>query len=151
MARLRETIATSLPVERAFAFVADFANSSTWDPGVAWSERLGEGPLAVGARYRLGVEVGGWVTPMEYRITELEAPRRVVLVGRGFGVAAVDEIEFQPTETGSQIDYTADIRLTGLFRLLEPFAGRAFARIAHEARRGMQESLDALAARDGAA
>jgi carbon monoxide dehydrogenase subunit G len=145
VAHLRETIATSLPVEKAFAFVADFANASQWDPGVAWSERLDDGPLAVGARYRLGVRMAGRVAPMEYQVTHLEASRRVVLAGRGRGVAAVDDITFSPTETGSQVEYSADIRLTGLFRLLEPLAGGAFARLARHAREGMQRRLDELA------
>jgi carbon monoxide dehydrogenase subunit G len=145
VAQLRETIATSLSVEEAFAFVADFANASQWDPGVAWSERLDDGPLAVGARYLLGVRMAGRVSPMVYQVTHLEANRRVVLAGRGRGVAAVDEITFSPTETGSQLDYSADIRLTGLLRLVEPFAGGAFERIARDAREGMQRRLDELA------
>jgi carbon monoxide dehydrogenase subunit G len=147
MARLRESLVTSLPVEQAFAFVADFANSARWDPGVAWSQRLDAGPLAVGARYRLGVRMAGRVAPMEYRISELEPDRRVVLVGKGSGVEAVDEIRFTPTPMGTQIDYSADIRLTGLLRLVEPFAGRAFASIASNAREGMQRTLDEMAER----
>jgi carbon monoxide dehydrogenase subunit G len=146
MARLRETIVTNLAPERAFAFVADFANSARWDPGVASSERLDDGPLAVGARYRLGVRMAGRVAPMEYRITELEPNRRVVLVGRGSNVEAVDEIAFEPTpEGGTRVDYSADIRLTGLLQLIKPLTGRAFASIARNARQGMQRTLDELA------
>jgi carbon monoxide dehydrogenase subunit G len=150
MARLRESLNTSLSSEKAFAFVADFANAAQWDPGVAWSKRLDDGPLAPGARYRLGVRMAGWVAPMEYLITELEAGRRVVLAGKGSGVSAVDEIRFTPAADGTQIDYSADIQLTGLLRLLEPFTGRAFANTARNAREGMQRTLDAMADEHGA-
>src|SRR5574338_648511 len=83
MAILRERIETSLPIADAFAFVADFANAERWDPGVATSIRLDDGPVRVGATYRLGIRMGGRVAPMEYEITRLEPGHRVVLAGRG--------------------------------------------------------------------
>jgi carbon monoxide dehydrogenase subunit G len=148
MTRLHETIETSLPVEEAFAFVADFANSQHWDPGVATSERIDNGPVGVGARYRLGVRMRGRVAPMEYRITTFDAPRRVVLAGEGSNVSAVDDIRFAPRAdgTGTRIEYLADIRLGGWMRLVEPFAGGAFRTLAENAVRGMREALEARVA-----
>jgi carbon monoxide dehydrogenase subunit G len=142
MAILRERIETALPIEEAFAFVADFATSAQWDPGVASAQRLDAGPLGVGARYRLHVRMGRRVTPMDYEVTAFEPLRRVVLAGTGSGVAAEDEIVFEATPTGTRIDYTADIRIRGLMRLATPFAGGALARIARDARDGMQRALD---------
>lgn len=146
MAILRERIETSLAIDDAFAFVADFANAAQWDPGVASAERIDAGPLGVGARYRLGIRMGGRVAPMDYRVTAFEPLRRVVLAGTGSGVEAEDEIAFEATGTGTRIDYTADIRLRGLMRLATPFAGGALARIARDARDGMQRALDRRAA-----
>jgi carbon monoxide dehydrogenase subunit G len=145
MAVLRERIDSRLGREDAFAFIADFANAERWDPGVASSVRVGDGPVGVGTRYRLGIRMGGRVAPMEYEITTFQPPHRVVLAGRGSGVTAVDEISFNATATGSAIDYVADIRLGGPMRLLEPFARGAFRRIAENARAGMQRTLDELA------
>ncbi len=149
MTRLHEIIETALPIEDAFAFIADFANSRHWDPGVATSERIDAGPVELGARYRLGVRTRGRVAPMEYRITTLEAPRRVVLTGEGSNVFAVDEIRFEPTGNGTRIDYTADIRLGGWMRLVQPFAGGAFEKLAKDAVGGMQRALDERAAAGG--
>jgi carbon monoxide dehydrogenase subunit G len=146
MTILRERIETSLPIDDAFAFVADFANSAQWDPGVASAERIDAGPLGVGARYRLGIRMGGRVAPMDYRVTVFEPLRRVVLAGAGSGVEAEDEIVFEATPTGTRIDYTADIRLRGLMHLATPFAGGALARTARDARDGMQRALDRRAA-----
>ena len=151
MAILREQILTSLPLDEAFAFVADFANAAAWDPGVASSERLNPGPVEVGARYRLGIRMGGRVAPMDYVITVLDPLSRVVLTGAGSGVAAVDDLRFAATESGTRIDYVADIRLKGLLRLAAPFAGGAFARIARDGRDGMQRALDQRARESRAA
>ena len=142
---LREQIETSLPVATTFSFVADFANAERWDPGVASSERLSDGPIAAGTRYRLGVRMRGKVSPMVYEVAVWEPDRRVVLKGSGSGVVATDEIRFEATPTGTRIDYIADIRLKGLLALATPFAGGTFRRIARDARDGMQRALDALA------
>jgi carbon monoxide dehydrogenase subunit G len=143
--RLNGQIQTPLGPDAAFTYVADFANSMHWDPGVATSERINDGPVGVGARYRLGVRLGGRVAPMEYRISAFEPPHRVVLVGEGSGVSAVDEIRFSPAGAGTRIDYGADIRLGGALRLVQPFLGRAFAKLGRDALTGMQRALDARA------
>ena len=85
----------------------------------------------------------GRVAPMEYRITTYEPPTRVVLTGAGSNVSAVDEIRFETTPSGgTAIDYTADIRLGGWMRLVQPFVGGTFEKIAKDALGGMQRALD---------
>jgi carbon monoxide dehydrogenase subunit G len=145
MTRLDRSIETRLAVDEAFAFVADFANAMRWDPGVASSEALDQGPVGLGSRYRLGVRLGSRVAPMEYRITAFEPPKRVVLAGEGSGITAVDDIRFTPSGAGTRIDYTADIRLGGLLRLAQPFLGRAFDSLGRNAVEGMRATLDARA------
>lgn len=146
MPTIHETIETNLDPEAAFAFVADFANAPAWDPGTATSARIDDGPVGVGARYRLGVRMRGRVVPMEYRIVVHEAPYRVVLEGEGSGVRARDDITFAPRSGGGTwIDYTADIHLTDWKGILEPLLGGAFAKIGRAARDGMERALDEIA------
>jgi carbon monoxide dehydrogenase subunit G len=145
MTRLQERIQTSLPIEEAFAYVADFANAQEWDPGVETAERIDEGPVGVGARYQLGVYRGKRVAPMDYEITTFEPPHRVVLVGSGSGVSATDDIRFASTGNGTTIDYSADIRLGGLLRLAQPFLGGAFDKVARNAADGMERTLRRMA------
>lgn len=141
MTTLKERIDTTLPIEAAFAYIADFANAQEWDPGVETAERIDHGPIGVGARYRLGVHLGGRVAPMEYRIAAFEPPSRVVLTGSGSGVSAVDEIRFERVKTGTRIDYTAEIRLGGLLQFIQPFLGGAFRNVARKAADGMRRTL----------
>lgn len=145
MTTIHEQIETRLDLEPAFAYVADFANASTWDPGTATSERVDSGPVGVGARFHLEVRIGGRVAPMTYRIDTFEPPHRVVLIGSGSGVSAVDDIRFERTATGTRIDYRADIRLGGLLGLLQPFLGGRFEKIGRDAAAGMRRTLDDLA------
>ena len=146
MPRLHETIETRLPVDETFAFVADFANCPAWDPNTVSSERLDPGPVGVGARYALEVWQRGSVVPMEYRVVTWEPGRRVVLAGEGSNVRATDEIRFASTPTGTRVDYMAEIGLTGWLRLIEPFAGSAFDKLAKDAAAGMERALEDRAA-----
>jgi carbon monoxide dehydrogenase subunit G len=114
---------------------------------VAFARRLDDGPVGPGARYELGVRMGKRVAPMEYRITVYDRPERVVLTGSGSGVDAVDDIRFEPSSDGTIIDYTADIRLGGLLRLVQPFLGGTFERIGRDAASGMERTLEARAGR----
>src|SRR4051812_43213845 len=113
MARIHETIETTLPVEQAFAFIADFSNSPKWDPGTASATAVGDPSPRPGAEYLLGVRMAGRVAPMTYRIVSIEQDERVLLHGDGANVSAVDDIRFERTAHGTRIDYTADIELTG--------------------------------------
>jgi len=148
MARLHEIVLTPLPVERAFAYVANFANSSRWDPNTASSESLGDPTPRVGARYQLGVRLASRVVPMEYRIAALSPNKRVVLTGTGSGVETVDDIRFERTPDGTRVEYGADLRLHGWLRLLAPLAERAFAAVGRNARDGLQRALDEMAQAD---
>ena len=148
MTRIHERIATSLPIDAAFDYVSDFANSQEWDPGTTSSRRLDDGPVGPGARYGLTVRMGGRVAPMEYHIRDFDRPRRVVLVGSGSNVNALDEISFERAGNGTVVDYTADIRLGGLLRLAEPFLGGTFEKIGRDAAAGMSAALEDLAAQD---
>ena len=142
MPTLHERIETTLPLAETFAFVGDFANAVAWDPGVADSQRLDDGPIGVGSRYQLAVRMAGRMAPMAYTVTAYELDRRVVLHGSGSGVEAEDAIDFGADGGRTVIDYPATIRLLGIRRLVEPFLGGTFRRIARDARDGMQAALD---------
>jgi carbon monoxide dehydrogenase subunit G len=147
MTRIQERIETALPLDEAFDYIADFANSQEWDPGTVASRPLDDGPVGPGSRYALEVRIGSRVAPMEYRIRDFDRPHRVVLTGSGSGVEAVDDIRFERLGQRTIIDYTADIRLGGLLRFVQPFLGGAFRKIGRDAAAGMTEALARLASR----
>jgi len=147
MTRIHERIETALALDDAFDFIADFANTATWDPGTVTSRGHADERPGPGARYDLEVRMGRRVAPMEYRIREFERPHRVVLVGTGANVAAVDDIRFDRSGDRTVVDYTADIRLGGWLRLVEPFLGGTFAKIGRDAAAGMERTLEARAGR----
>ena len=142
MSVLREIIEVSQEPEEAFDAVADFSSSAQWDPGVAAAERVADGqtaPSGVGAVYRLTVTFRSRSSDMTYRTTEYRRPDRVVLEGVGPKIAATDTIEFARIDGGgTRITYVADLRLTGLAKVAEPFLGRSFDAMGTRALAGMK-------------
>ncbi|MFF3754119.1 SRPBCC family protein [Streptomyces sp. NPDC002018] len=65
------------PIEEVFAFLADGTNDAKFSPRVQAIEKTPAGPTAVGTVFRSTVKDAGMTTKREFRITELEAPRKV--------------------------------------------------------------------------
>ena len=101
MTTLHERIETALPLQDAFDFIADFSNAAHWDPGVATVRAHEPGPLGVGARFRLGVRMGGPGRPDGLRGHGLAAATARGPEGAGRGVRAIDDIRFEATADGT--------------------------------------------------
>jgi dehydrogenase/reductase SDR family member 12 len=144
MALLQEELEVDRPIERVFGFVADFANTKEWDPGVADARKVTDAPIGVGTRYAVDVLFNGRKLPMTYEVTMWDPPNRVVLKGEGSTVRAVDDIRFEATAAGTRIRYSADLRLKGLFSLVEPFFKGKLAETGEKAMAGMRRELEGL-------
>lgn len=141
MTRIREVRDTDRPLDEVFAYVADFATTAEYDPGVARAERLDEGPVGRGARYAVDAVFLGRTLPMEYRIVEFEPPHRVVLEGVGSTSTARDDIRFETVGGRTRITWTLDLRLRGLNRLATPLLGPFLRRLGRQALDGLEQQL----------
>jgi len=141
MARLREQIITQTPIEKTFAYTADINNIQDWDPGIAESAQIGDGPVGQGTQFDVLVAFGARRTPMVYTITEYDAPRRVVLVGEGSNLTAIDEITFAEVPEGTAVTYTADLAFEGFMRFVAPFLGNLLKGVGRKAVNGLAEAL----------
>ncbi len=142
MVRLHETRLIDRPIAEVFDYTADFDNIEDWDPGVASSKRLDDGPLGVGSRFELMVSFGASQIPMTYEITEYQPNERVVIIGRGEKLEAVDVIEFEDQGDGrTVVDYTADLSFHNFVKYLTPVMGPVFKRVGEKAVDGLAEAL----------
>ncbi len=141
MKQLHEVIEVTQPIEDVFRYTANFGNIEQWDPGVIESEKSTPGPVGVGTRFRVLVKSGISSTPMDYEIKRYEPPNRVVLEGRGGRIHAIDDIRFSKTGSGTMVDYTADISLSGVAGLIEPLIGGVLEGVGRKALAGLQEAL----------
>jgi dehydrogenase/reductase SDR family protein 12 len=141
MARYVDAIDLPLPIEEAFDYLADFSRTAEWDPGVVEARRITPGPVRVGTRFRVVVSILGTRIPLEYRITEMERPSRLVLTGGNASVDSVDEVTFVARPGGTRVSYEARLELLGLRRIAEPLLDLTLPHIGRLAVRGLRERL----------
>lgn len=139
--RLAEQRLVKRPRHEAFAYTADFAHIQQWDPGVVSSWRVGSGPLGVGSRFAVKVKMGMGTSEMHYEITEFVPDERVVLVGTGGGLHAVDEIRFSGQDGSTLIDYRATLTFSGIMGRFGPLLRPVLRRVGKRALDGLAEAL----------
>jgi carbon monoxide dehydrogenase subunit G len=140
--RVGKEIQVSLPREEAFAYVADFANSAEWDPGIAAGTKITDGPVREGSEFEIVAVFRGKRQPFHYVLAAFEPGRRLVLIGEGEKARSVDEITFEPAGGGTRIVYVADIRLKGIARVAELLLAPTMNRMADDALAGLKSVLD---------
>jgi carbon monoxide dehydrogenase subunit G len=142
VARFREVIEVSAPLERAFAFVADFTTAAEWDPGIAASRRTG-GDGGVGTTYAVEALFRGKTLPFEYVVTAYEIDRVIVLSGAGARATSIDTITFESiTSGGTRITYEAELRFTGMLRVIEPLFAGTIRTMGAKALAGLRDALN---------
>jgi hypothetical protein len=127
--------------DEVFEYLATFSNAREWDPGVVDGEALTPGPVAVGSAFRLGVRLGGRVVPFEYRVLELDRPRRVVLQATHGHITSTDTITLERSGAGSRVRYVAVLEGRGLLRLASPLLARFFSTMADRGAAGLRATL----------
>ena len=144
MARYAATVETAWNREIAFAYLADFATISDWDPGVARSRRLSDDPLTVGARFEVTTSYLGREATLIYETIEIERPHRVLLRAEAGSFTSLDEMTFDERPGGGTlVSYDADLAMKGLARAGELPMRLAFRRIGDAARDGLRRRLAA--------
>jgi len=148
MARHRFTVASSLSVEDAFARLIDLERVPEWDEGVRNARRIGsddESDSPLGDRYEVTLTgFDGTPTSAVYRITDVTAPERFVMVGENDEFRAEDELTLRPTEGGCELDYVGTLDLVGSGPpLTAEQLDSMFPKIAAVAEAGLARFLDA--------
>jgi Polyketide cyclase / dehydrase and lipid transport len=141
MATYCATVHSTWRPDDTFDYVATFSNAAEWDPGVARGEALQAGPPQVGSVYRLAIPMGGLTTTFDYRVLEMERPRRVVLRAEHSLAHSTDTITVEPAPDGAVVHYEAVLEPKGLLRPFAPFVTRRFRAIGDRAVAGLRSML----------
>jgi hypothetical protein len=142
VARIREIVRTSRSREEVFDHLADFTTSASWDPGIAAAKRLDAGPLGVGARFEVRLQLGPVTAPLVYEITTYDRPDRLVLTTVGRVHRGEDDVRFQTSAEGTEIVWNAMFAIRGPGRLIDPFLAVGFRKAGLEAVEGLAAELD---------
>lgn len=146
MAHYRGTVPSARSQAETFAYMADFANITEWDPTAAEARALDPAPPTLGSRFFVRVHWLGRDLPLTYEIIEFEPPRRLVLRAENESSVSEDTVEVSPDGAGSTLVYDARVTLKGLARFADPLLGLAFKRLGDNAAAGLRRELGPPAA-----
>ncbi len=142
--KLIRVIEVATPIDRAFAYLADFTTTNQWDPGTVTTTLLA-GNGGVGTTYANISTFLGQRSELTYTVIELQPDERLVLRGVSPTLVAVDTLTFASTATGgTRLTYAADFTFSGLGRFVVPLLAPAFKRFGDRAAEGLRSHLDRL-------
>jgi len=139
MAVFTATVFSSLPPGPAFAYVTDVSRFDEWDPGIKGAEQTsGVGP-GLGAEYALKYGFFG----LDYTIVDYEPVVHMRMTSGGL-LTSIDTIDVAEADTGCTVTYTAEVRLPGPLRFLDPLLQRMLDRNGNKAADGLAVALDGM-------
>lgn len=113
------------PVQDVFAFLTEAANHPRWDRSSIAMEPSEPGPWRAGLTFREVRRVGPRPIEIRSTVAELEPNRRLEIRSLS-GPPFQGHWLFSPAGSGTRLQWTGQMRLTGIARLFEPLIARSF-------------------------
>ena len=134
-----------VPIEKAVAYLRDFANATLWDPGTQSCTQISDGAIVIGTQWRNVSKVFGAATELTYTLVT-DTPTRVVLEGTNKTATSIDDITLTSLGPHStEIEYHASIEFNGVAKIAGPLLKAVFeAKMAPETVKKMTAALEAL-------
>jgi uncharacterized protein YndB with AHSA1/START domain len=125
MYQSKVTVSIARPRGDVFAYVADMRNRVEWHEDVMYAELLTSEPVRVGTVVCTRLRALGREYEYEWRVTEHEPPRRVVMESVAGRHPSSHEYDLAEVEGATELTVTVTVRLAGPLRIVRPaIAGR---------------------------
>lgn len=102
-----------------FDYLADIVNEAQWNPWAKNVEKLTDGPVGPGSRFRGSYKRMGTV---EQELVDYQRPQRVSYLSDTMGGAKL-VFELEPGAAGTLVRIAGDMHPTGLMKLAQPLMG----------------------------
>lgn len=123
MIHIEGDILIERPVEDVFDYVADECNEPSYNAQMRRAEKISDGPIGVGARYRTEVVSGGRLVSMVVEFTEYERPRRLASRTTMSAMDIAYTLTFEPVREGTRMGWFGEIEPRGMLKLMGPLVG----------------------------
>ena len=122
MFRIEDEITIERPVEEVFDFVADERNEPRYNPNMRRSEKITEGPIGVGTRFRAEIVIGGRPIEMIVEFTSYDRPRRLASFSTLSSMQIRGSLSFEAVPQGTRMRRSWRVQPRGFLRLITPIA-----------------------------
>ncbi|OQR64557.1 polyketide cyclase [Streptomyces maremycinicus] len=141
MVEVERVLTLNHPLDEVVRYLVDFSHAEMWDPGTVTCERLGGGPLSVGAEWHNVSEFRGRRTELRYRLVRRDRDR-LVFVGRNKTATSTDDLRFEEHAGATRLTYRAHVDFHGLARLAGPLLQREFERLGDQVSERLPRAVD---------
>ncbi len=142
MILLHEKIDVQRPVHEAFAYISDFRTAQEWDATAFAASKLTPGKVDVGTEFDVACELPVGSVTLRYTVVAIDPDRRIELHG-SCGLFDVDDIiTFEPTSSGTHIDYRASFTFKGVLTAAEKVMQAGMKKMGKESLQGMKDALE---------
>ena len=113
------------PIEEVFDFVADERNEPKYNPEMKVAEKVTDGPIGAGTKFRSVMAGRGGPAEMTIEFTEFDRPFRIVETTHVSNVMVIDgELRFEPVAGGTKMTWLWELHPQGIYKLLGPMIRR---------------------------
>jgi uncharacterized protein YndB with AHSA1/START domain len=125
--------------DEVFDYSTDLSREPEWNPRTRWIEKLTDGPIGLGTRFR-----GEWIKgdPMTIELVRVERPTAWASVGRSRRLVANSEGQVSKTPGGARLVIRMELQPRGALRLLLPVLGPIMRRREHRNLRTIEAALE---------
>ena len=111
------------PNDEVFDFVLDERNEPLYNPELLHSEKLADGPIGVGTKFRASHRQGRRAVDMAVEVTGCDPPRRMASTTTMPWADIDGELTFEPVGTSTKMRRDWKVRPKGHMRALMPLIG----------------------------
>ena len=111
------------PIDEVFDFVLDERNEPLYNPELLHSEKLADGPIGVGTKFRASHRQGRRAVDMAVEVTGWDPPRRMASTTTMPWADIDGELTFEPVGTSTKMRRDWKVRPKGHMRALMPLIG----------------------------
>ena len=127
MVRIEGEIVINRPAEDVFDFVADECNEPRFNPRMRSVEKITEGPIGVGTRFRAETVSRGRPVEMLIEFTGYERPHRLASSTQMSSMGLHGALTFDSVPGGTRMRWSWELKPRGMLKLISPvvaFMGR---------------------------
>jgi uncharacterized protein YndB with AHSA1/START domain len=114
MARTERATDIAKPPDEVFPYLFEEDKVPRWTTGLDGYERLDDGPLGKGARFRQRLEVSGQRIDAELEVTAYDPPRRAETRTEIRGIDVISTYELEPAGGGTRLTQSVEAKGGGL-------------------------------------
>ena len=128
--------------EEVFSYASDLGNAASWLPAVTQVDKITEGPLSVGTRFREKRTVGERRGHIEMEVTAYDPPRRYSTAFAQGGYKATYNYTFRAEDSGTRVDLVCMVSGRGLKKLMVPIVAMAMRRWDKKQLASLKEAIE---------